>query len=110
MPQKRHIYPSSNRIRSRVHSRQRSDNRSRCALSSRRHARKGGTAGRERRRLTEGFFAFDPFEIFSRTHEPEPMKTILSYGMGVESSALILKWVERESLRDFDLTADLIVI
>ena len=30
--------------------------------------------------------------------------------MGVESSALILKWVERESLRDFDLTADLIVI
>ena len=30
--------------------------------------------------------------------------------MGVESSALILKWMERESLRDFDLTADLIVI
>src|SRR6266542_3534554 len=43
--------------------------RSRCALSSRRHARKGGTAGRERRRLTEGFFAFDPFEILSRTNE-----------------------------------------
>ena len=41
---------------------------------------------------------------------PVPMKTILSYGMGVESSALILKWVECESFLDFDLTADLIVI
>ena len=38
------------------------------------------------------------------------MKTILSYGMGVESSTIILKLVDHESLRDFDLTADLIVI
>jgi hypothetical protein len=38
------------------------------------------------------------------------MKTILSYGMGVESSTLILKWMDRDSLLDFDLTADLIVI
>jgi hypothetical protein len=38
------------------------------------------------------------------------MKTILSYGMGVESSTLVLKWMDRDSLLDFDLTADLIVI
>jgi hypothetical protein len=38
------------------------------------------------------------------------MKTILSYGMGVESSTLILKWMDRDSLLDFDLTTDLIVI
>jgi hypothetical protein len=38
------------------------------------------------------------------------MKTILSYGMGVESSTIILKWVNHKSLRDFDLTADLIVV
>jgi hypothetical protein len=38
------------------------------------------------------------------------MKTILSYGLGVESSTIILKWVDHESLRDFDLIADLIVI
>src|SRR5262245_52406762 len=38
------------------------------------------------------------------------MRTILSYGMGVESSTLIMKWIENESLRDFDLAEDLIVI
>jgi hypothetical protein len=38
------------------------------------------------------------------------MKTILSYGMGVESSTLILRWMDNESLRDFDLAEDLIVI
>jgi len=30
--------------------------------------------------------------------------------MGVESSTLILKWMDRDSLLDFDLTTDLIVI
>jgi hypothetical protein len=38
------------------------------------------------------------------------MKTILSYGMGVESSALLLRWLERPESRDFDLERDLIVI
>jgi hypothetical protein len=38
------------------------------------------------------------------------MKTILSYGMGVESSALLLSWLERPESRDFDLERDLIVI
>ncbi len=37
------------------------------------------------------------------------MITILSYGMGVESSALILKWIEDKSLRDFELS-ELIII
>lgn len=37
------------------------------------------------------------------------MKTILSYGMGVESSTIFLKYVNDESLRDFPLS-DLIVL
>lgn len=40
----------------------------------------------------------------------EHMKTILSFGMGVESSALLLSWLERPESRDFDLERDLIVI
>ncbi len=43
---------------------------------------------------------------FSQEH----MKTILSFGMGVESSALLLSWLERPESRDFDLERDLIVI
>jgi hypothetical protein len=38
------------------------------------------------------------------------MKTILSYGMGVESSSLLMYWVENRSRLDFDLTEDLIVL
>ncbi len=38
------------------------------------------------------------------------MKTILSFGMGVESSALLLRWMEEPASRDFDLERDLIVI
>lgn len=38
------------------------------------------------------------------------MKTILSFGMGVESSALLLRWMEEPKSRDFDLERDLIVI
>lgn len=38
------------------------------------------------------------------------MKTILSFGMGVESSALLLRWMEAPESRDFDLERDLIVI
>ncbi len=38
------------------------------------------------------------------------MKTILSFGMGVESSALLLRWMEESDSRDFDLERDLIVI
>lgn len=38
------------------------------------------------------------------------MKTILSYGMGVESSALLAFWTEPGSRLDFDLAEDLIVI
>jgi hypothetical protein len=38
------------------------------------------------------------------------VKTILSYGMGVESSALFVRWADDGSSRDFDLTDDLIVI
>jgi hypothetical protein len=38
------------------------------------------------------------------------MKTVLSFGMGVESSALLLCWLERPESRDFDLERDLIVI
>lgn len=38
------------------------------------------------------------------------MKTILSFGMGVESSALLLRWLEEPESRDFDLERDLIVI
>jgi hypothetical protein len=38
------------------------------------------------------------------------MKTILSFGMGVESSALLLRWMEDPQSRDFDLECDLIVI
>ena len=43
---------------------------------------------------------------FSQEH----MKTILSFGMGVESSALLLSWLERPESRDFDLERDLVVI
>ena len=38
------------------------------------------------------------------------MKTVLSFGMGVESSALMLRWLEEPESRDFDLERDLIVI
>jgi hypothetical protein len=38
------------------------------------------------------------------------MKTVLSFGMGVESSALLLSWLERPESRDFDLERDLIVL
>ncbi len=38
------------------------------------------------------------------------MKTILSFGMGVESSALLLRWMEEPESRDFDLERDLIVV
>jgi hypothetical protein len=38
------------------------------------------------------------------------MKTILSFGMGVESSALLLRWMEESESHDFDLERDLIVI
>ncbi|MCG3146062.1 MAG: hypothetical protein HONDAALG_03867 [Gammaproteobacteria bacterium] len=38
------------------------------------------------------------------------MKTVLSFGMGVESSALLLRWLEEPESRDFDLERDLIVI
>ncbi len=38
------------------------------------------------------------------------MKTVLSFGMGVESSALLLRWLEEPESRDFDLEHDLIVI
>ena len=38
------------------------------------------------------------------------MKTILSFGMGVESSALLLRWMEEPASRDFDPGRDLIVI
>jgi hypothetical protein len=37
-------------------------------------------------------------------------KTVLSFGMGVESSALFVRWAEEAAARDFDLTEDLIVI
>lgn len=38
------------------------------------------------------------------------MKTILSFGMGVESSALLLRLMDDVASRDFDLERDLIVI
>src|SRR5262245_8773813 len=38
------------------------------------------------------------------------MKTILSYGMGVESSSLLVYWCENRSRLEFDLTKDLIVV
>jgi len=38
------------------------------------------------------------------------MKTILSYGMGIESSSLLVYWCENRSRMDFDLTEDLIAI
>ncbi len=38
------------------------------------------------------------------------MKTILSYGMGIESSSLLVYWCENRSRLDFDLTEDLIAI
>lgn len=38
------------------------------------------------------------------------MKTVLSFGMGVESSALLLRWLEQPESRDFDLREDLIVV
>ncbi len=37
-------------------------------------------------------------------------KVILSFGMGVESSALLMRWLEDSQARDFDLADDLIVI
>jgi len=42
-----------------------------------------------------------------RTNRP---KTVLSFGMGVESSALFVRWADEAAARDFDLTEDLIVI
>jgi len=38
------------------------------------------------------------------------MKTILSYGMGVESSSLLVYWCENRSRLGFDLTDDLIAV
>jgi hypothetical protein len=38
------------------------------------------------------------------------MKVVLSFGMGVESSALLLRWLEEPESRDFNLERDLIVI
>ena len=38
------------------------------------------------------------------------MKTILSYGMGVESSSLLVYWCENRSRLSFDLTEDLIAV
>jgi hypothetical protein len=38
------------------------------------------------------------------------MKTILSYGLGIESSSLIVYWCENRSRLDFDLTEDLIAV
>lgn len=38
------------------------------------------------------------------------MKVVLSYGMGVESSALLLRWLEEPATCGFDLERDLIVI
>lgn len=38
------------------------------------------------------------------------MKTILSYGMGVESSSLLVYWCENRSRLGFDLTEDLIAV
>ena len=35
------------------------------------------------------------------------MKTVLSFGMGVESSALLLRWLEEPQSRGFDLESDL---
>lgn len=35
------------------------------------------------------------------------MKTVLSFGMGVESSALLLRWLEKPASREFDLERDL---
>jgi hypothetical protein len=40
----------------------------------------------------------------------KPMKTVLSFGMGVESSSLIVFWCENRSRLDFDLTEDLVVV
>jgi hypothetical protein len=47
---------------------------------------------------------------FELTSEARGVKTILSFGMGVESSALLLRWIEEPQSRDFDLEQDLIVI
>lgn len=41
--------------------------------------------------------------------EPEPRRTVLSYGLGVDSTAILLRWLTDPTSRDFDL-ADLIVI
>jgi hypothetical protein len=38
------------------------------------------------------------------------MKTILSYGMGIESSALLAAWCQPDARLDFDLAEDLIVL
>src|SRR5689334_4851207 len=38
------------------------------------------------------------------------MKIVLSFGMGVESSALLMRWLEEPESRDFNLENDLIVI
>jgi len=38
------------------------------------------------------------------------MKIVLSFGMGVESSALLLRWLEEPESRDFSLEHDLIVV
>jgi hypothetical protein len=38
------------------------------------------------------------------------MKTILSYGMGIESSALLAVWCQPDARLDFDLAEDLIVL
>jgi hypothetical protein len=38
------------------------------------------------------------------------MKTILSYGLGIESSSLLVYWCENRSRLDFDLTEDLIAV
>lgn len=45
---------------------------------------------------------------YTRTDTPRPPKVVMSYGMGLDS-ALLLRWLEDPSSRDFELD-DLAVV
>lgn len=46
---------------------------------------------------------------YTRTDTPRPPKVVISYGMGLDSSSLLLRWLEDPSSRNFELD-DLAVV
>ncbi len=43
------------------------------------------------------------------SHHGDTAPVVLSYGMGADSTAILLRWIEEPGCRDFDLS-DLVVV